>query len=41
VHPEAVGAFRATLASEYRKYNGLTPEIHVCLASEGASEIFL
>jgi galactokinase len=41
VHPGAVGAFTATLASEYRKYSGLTPEIHVCLASAGASEIFL
>jgi galactokinase len=41
VHPAAVGALTATLAAEYRKFSGLTPEIHVCLASEGASEVFL
>jgi galactokinase len=33
VHPEAVGALQAAL-------RGLTPEIHVCVASAGASEIF-
>ncbi len=41
VHPEAVGELTATLAKEYRKYRGLTPETHVCIASCGASEIIL
>ena len=41
VHPEAVEAFRANLAEEYRKYRGLTPDTHVCVASRGASEIIL
>jgi galactokinase len=41
VAPESVGTFRATLTTEYRKYRGLTPEIHVCVASGGASEVFL
>jgi galactokinase len=38
VRPEAVDRLRATLTAEYRKYHGLTPEIHVCVASPGASE---
>jgi galactokinase len=41
VHPEAVESLTATLAKEYRKYHGLAPEIHVCVASPGASEIIL
>jgi galactokinase len=41
VHPEAVEELRATLAKEYRKYRGLTPETHVCIASRGASEVIL
>jgi galactokinase len=41
MHPEAVGAFRTALTTEYREYRGLTPEIHVCMASGGASEVFL
>jgi len=41
VHREAVEALKATLVPEYRDYKGLTPEIHVCVASAGASEIFL
>lgn len=39
VRPDAVDQLKATLAAEYRKYHGLTPEIHVCVASPGASEI--
>jgi galactokinase len=41
VHPEAVEELTATLAKEYRKSYGLTPEIHVCIASKGASELIL
>lgn len=41
VRPEAVGALRGTLTSEYRKYCKLMPEIHVCAASWGASEAIL
>jgi galactokinase len=40
VHPEAVEALKATLAAEYRRYRGFTPQIHVCVASPGASEVF-
>jgi galactokinase len=39
VRPGAVESFKAILAKEYRKYRGLTPEIHVCVSSVGASEI--
>jgi galactokinase len=39
VRPETVESLKATLAKEYRKYQGLEPEIHVCVASPGASEI--
>ena len=39
VHPEAVDSLKATLAAEYRKYHGLTPEMHLCVASPGASEV--
>jgi galactokinase len=39
VHPDAVGALTASLAAEYHEAFGLTPEIHVCTASAGASEI--
>jgi galactokinase len=39
VRPEAVDRLKATLAAEYRKYHGLTPEIHDCMESPGASEI--
>jgi galactokinase len=41
VHLEAVEELTATLAKEYRKSYGLTPEIHVCIASKGASELIL
>jgi len=41
VRPEALGALKVTLESEYREFRGLTPEIHVCVASAGASEIIL
>jgi galactokinase len=39
VRPEAVDALKVTLTSEYRKSYALAPEIHVCVASGGASEI--
>ena len=39
VHPEAVADFTSILAKKYRNHWGLTPEIHVCIASRGASEI--
>jgi galactokinase len=39
VHTGAVDRLKATLVEEYRKYNGLTPEIHVCVAASGASEV--
>jgi galactokinase len=41
VRPEAVEELKAVLAAEYRKYYGRAPEIHVCVASPGASEIIL
>jgi galactokinase len=40
VRPAAVEGLKATLAKKYRTYRGLTPEIHVCIASPGASEAF-
>ena len=40
VQPEAVEGFRAALTTRYRDFWGLTPEIHVCVASGGASEMF-
>ena len=40
VNPEAVEGFRAHLTAKYRDFWGLTPEIHVCRASGGASEEF-
>ncbi len=39
VHPEAVDKLKATLTAEYRQTYDLTPEIHVCAASPGASEV--
>jgi galactokinase len=41
VDPQAVESLKITLAKEYRKFHGLAPEIHVCAASPGASEIIL
>jgi galactokinase len=41
VHPEAVESLTAVLAKEYRKFHGAAPEMHVCVASAGASEIIL
>jgi len=41
VHPEAVESLQVTLAKEYRKFHGLAPEMHVCVASAGASETIL
>jgi galactokinase len=39
VRPDAVEGLKAILAAEYGKYHGRPPEIHVCIASAGASEI--
>ncbi len=39
VNPEGIDALSSTLTREYLAHYGLTPEIHVCLASAGASEI--
>jgi galactokinase len=39
VHPEAVDALKAILTANYRRYYDLTPQIHVCIASPGASEV--
>jgi galactokinase len=39
VHPDALEGLKSTLARVYRAQYGLTPEIHVCIASPGASEI--
>jgi galactokinase len=41
VRPEAVEALKAKLAEKYRTYHGLAPEMHVCVASQGASEVIL
>jgi galactokinase len=41
VRPGAVEALKGTLAKEYRKFHGSEPEIHVCVASAGASEIII
>ena len=40
VRPEAVEILRMELVDRYRSRWGLSPEIHVCTASEGASRIF-
>ncbi len=39
VDPGAVEGLKATLAGNYRKYHGCAPEIHLCVASSGASEV--
>ena len=41
VHAEAVDKLKATLIKEYREKFDLTPDIHVCAASPGASEAIL
>jgi galactokinase len=41
VRPEAVEALKAKLAEKYRTYHGSAPEMHVCVASHGASEVIL
>ena len=41
VHPDAVEGLKARLIAEYRQTFDLTPEIHVCAASPGASEVTL
>jgi galactokinase len=39
MRPDAVDTFRTALVAEYSKYHGFAPEIHVCIASAGASEV--
>jgi galactokinase len=39
VHPDAVETLKSALTTEYREIFGLTPEIHLCAASWGASEV--
>lgn len=39
VNPAAVDELKANLVSKYREFYKLTPEIHVCEASAGASEV--
>jgi galactokinase len=39
VHPDALRELEAVLAKEYRRYRSLTPEVRVCVASGGASEL--
>jgi galactokinase len=39
VNPKGIDVLRDTLTREYLAHYGLKPEIHVCLASAGASEI--
>jgi galactokinase len=39
VRPDAVGSLRTIVTAQYHEKWGLTPEIHVCIASQGASEI--
>lgn len=41
VRPDAIGDLKETLVSRYRDYRGITPEIYVCAASEGASRVSL
>jgi galactokinase len=41
VRADRVGDLRRHLEANYKQYSGLTPEIHVCVASRGASEIIL
>jgi galactokinase len=39
VQPDAVESLAMDLVDKYKAYCGLTPEIHICVASPGASEI--
>ena len=41
VQPERVETVTGILALEYQRFYGLAPEIHLCVASSGASEIIL
>jgi galactokinase len=36
---DAVDRLRSALSSEYRRFREITPDIHVCVASAGASEV--
>jgi len=40
VHPEAVADFGPAISAKYKNYWGITPEVHVCKPSAGASQIF-
>ena len=37
VHRDAVGDLEAALVTKYQRYCGRVPEMHVCVASPGAS----
>ncbi len=39
VRPEAVDVLKTSLLLEYEDRYGIKPEIHICVASEGASEV--
>ncbi len=39
VRCDAVNGLRSALRSEYQRFRELTPDIHVCLASAGASQV--
>lgn len=39
VRSDAVDRFRSALSSEYERFRGITPDIHVCVASAGASRV--
>jgi galactokinase len=36
---DAVDRFRSALSSEYQRFREITPDIHVCVASAGASRV--
>ncbi len=39
VRPDAVDTLRSVVSSKYRRFRGITPDIHVCNASGGAGEV--
>jgi galactokinase len=36
---DAVERFRSVLSSEYQRFREITPDVHVCVASAGASQV--
>lgn len=40
MRPEVVDVFQRAVETDYQRFRGLTPEIHVAIASQGASEVF-